>query len=251
MPFWRIAMMEGYPFTVFDNERWTLQLCDKLIQRNWTCIDVRAGRFHPYTWLFSSKAIDGVVMAYEPHPHVWQELLKNTEGWPKPKHFHLRNLGLSNRQFKGRFFAWGCWTLLPEGHEYYAKNDKREIFEVQFTTLDDEIDQYKLDRVDLIKIDADGAEEYIIKGAQEIINIFNPYFMLELSPACAEAVGSRTASMAEFLIDRGYTFYIGNGIVSTDPEGVENSAPYGSTASINAFAVPLVCKAEFEKALGK
>jgi FkbM family methyltransferase len=60
-----------------------------------------------------------------------------------------------------------------------TKNTWRTIT-VKTITLDEVCRSLSLNNIDMIKIDAEGAESYILSGANEIINRFRPLFLVEI-----------------------------------------------------------------------
>jgi FkbM family methyltransferase len=70
---------------------------------------------------------------------------------------------------------------------------------VKVTTLDDFINEYKIDRVDFVKIDIEGGEKLIFEGAKDIFTSFNQLIIM------FEAVDLNTKGFAysvkDFLID--------------------------------------------------
>jgi len=51
---------------------------------------------------------------------------------------------------------------------------------VKTITLDEVCHSLSLNNIDMIKIDAEGAEPYILSGANDIINRFRPLFLVEI-----------------------------------------------------------------------
>jgi hypothetical protein len=49
--------------------------------------------------------------------------------------------------------------------------------------LDEVVRTLNLDKIDLIKIDVEGAETYVLSGAQKVINQFRPLLLVEVLEA--------------------------------------------------------------------
>jgi FkbM family methyltransferase len=59
---------------------------------------------------------------------------------------------------------------------------------VKTITLDQVVRTLNLDKIDLIKIDVEGAEAYVLSGAQKVINQFRPLLLVEVLGANRENV---------------------------------------------------------------
>ena len=54
---------------------------------------------------------------------------------------------------------------------------------VKTITLDEVVRKLNLDKIDLVKIDVEGAEVYVLSGAQKVINQFRPLLLVEVLEA--------------------------------------------------------------------
>lgn len=102
-------------------------------------------------------------------------------------------------------------------------------------TLDQFIKENEITKVDLIKLDVDGNEVDILKGAQETFKRFRPILLVELSPihfSNKEQPYSFSDQVQE-LIKLNYTFHdvLGKKI-TLNAEYLENWIPYGTLVNI-------------------
>lgn len=121
------------------------------------------------------------VYAFEPNPYVFEILKKNVGLWD-PNRIEPVNLALwfekgnldlrieRNRTGPGATIL----TDLKGTFMEKAGNEYSEIVKVKTTTIDHFVKEKGLSRVDFIKIDTEGAERGIIKGAKETIRRFKP-----------------------------------------------------------------------------
>jgi FkbM family methyltransferase len=115
--------------------------------------------------------------AFEPNPYVFEVLKKNAEMWsdrikPYPVALSSQNgesdlfiadeLGTISTMLKNR-------ESTPLKLREYTKSVK-----VKTMTIDNFVKEEKIDRVDFIKIDTEGFEKEIIKGAEKTIKEFKP-----------------------------------------------------------------------------
>jgi FkbM family methyltransferase len=70
------------------------------------------------------------------------------------------------------------------GGSYIGPNDGRTVVEaIEVTTLDAWVETEGLDRLDLIKLDVEGGEPFVLDGAVRTIERFHPTLVVELNPA--------------------------------------------------------------------
>ena len=119
------------------------------------------------------------VYAFEPNPYVFEILKKHAEMWSdKIKPYQL---ALSDKNGEADLFIseglelGGVSTMLKNKEKsalkFYKYNKK---VKVKTMTLDSFVKEYNVERVDFIKIDAEGSEREILKGAKETIKRFKP-----------------------------------------------------------------------------
>jgi len=117
------------------------------------------------------------VYAFEPNPYVFEILKKHAEMWSdKIKPYQL---ALSEKNGEADLFIseeLGAASTMLENREKsilkFHKYNKK--VKVKTMTLDSFVKEYNVERVDFIRIDAEGSEREIIKGAKETIKRFKP-----------------------------------------------------------------------------
>lgn len=70
------------------------------------------------------------------------------------------------------------------------------------------IDSFNLGRVDFLKIDVEGFELRVLKGAEQTINRFHPKMLIEVNHGALERQGARFSDLSNWLVEHGYTFEI-------------------------------------------
>lgn len=110
------------------------------------------------------------IYAFEPFAESYAQLQANTKSDPKIKTF---NFGLSDRNGKQNFHT----NLSAETNSLLATDnlaaqtwvplllDTEDIVEAEFKTLDSVLAELKISRVDLLKLDVQGAESLVLQGA--------------------------------------------------------------------------------------
>jgi FkbM family methyltransferase len=78
-------------------------------------------------------------------------------------------------------------------------------YKVRARPLDDIVKESGVARVDVIKIDVEGAETLVLKGSQETLARFHPILMVEIIDRQLRQMGSSAAELTDFLRAQGYT----------------------------------------------
>jgi len=78
---------------------------------------------------------------------------------------------------------------------------------IQMTTLSDILDKTGVEKIDLIKIDVEGAEKMTLKGCARILEKARPRIIIELNPTLAAASGLRADGAWRMLVSLGYKMY--------------------------------------------
>lgn len=105
---------------------------------------------------------------------------------------------------------------------------------VRMETLDGLAARLKLDRVDIIKIDVEGAEVGVVAGARQVLSSSRPILLLEVNDGALRAQGQSGNSLIELLRSEfNYT-------ILAYSEATGRPAPWsaGEPLSLNVVAVP-------------
>jgi hypothetical protein len=74
--------------------------------------------------------------------------------------------------------------------------------------LDDFVEREKIERVDAIKIDVEGAELRVIRGADKTIRRDKPILMVEIQAATLQAAGTTPEELFETIVSYGYNAFV-------------------------------------------
>lgn len=77
-------------------------------------------------------------------------------------------------------------------------------YSVRAMPLDAIVKESKLDRVDVIKIDVEGAEFEVLKGASHTLDEFRPVLVIEIEPEQLKSMGTSAEEVKQFLASHGY-----------------------------------------------
>jgi FkbM family methyltransferase len=152
----------------FAEEETGLQFLERFLQPGMIVVD--AGAHEGYYTLFASRRVGrtGKVIAFEPSPRErkalrWHVLVNQC--W----NVRIQGLALGSEAGEAEFHIvdgaqTGLNSLKPP-----AILDGTSIIKVQVTSLDDWVRAQNLDRVDFIKLDVEGAELSVVKGASGLL----------------------------------------------------------------------------------
>ena len=78
-------------------------------------------------------------------------------------------------------------------------------YKVRARLLDDIVRESGVSRVDVIKIDVEGAEYLVLKGSQQTMAQYHPIVLVEMIDHQLQQMGSSAAQVREFFRAQGYT----------------------------------------------
>jgi len=159
----------------YEYEKLETELISKLKPKVFIDVGAHIGY---YTMLVHKLGAEKII-AIEPDPRVFRILNRSIEA------NKLDNIITINRA------AYDKSNVKLELH-LSTKSGLSSIFSSHLTktrcgtitiktiTLDEVYRSLNLDKIDVVKIDVEGAESYVLSGANEIINAFRPIFLVEI-----------------------------------------------------------------------
>jgi FkbM family methyltransferase len=85
--------------------------------------------------------------------------------------------------------------------------EKGEHVDVRAISLDDWFRDTGTARWNTMKLDAEGSEPAVLRGAKNAIERFRPFLIVEINGIILKQVGSSAGEVMEFLTARGYCMY--------------------------------------------
>jgi FkbM family methyltransferase len=79
------------------------------------------------------------------------------------------------------------------------------VYHVRARPLDAIIQETGVSRVDVMKIDVEGAELLVLKGAKQTLARYRPVLIVEVTDELLQSMGASAAELREFLRSQGYT----------------------------------------------
>jgi FkbM family methyltransferase len=177
--------------------------------------------------LLASKAVgnSGKIFAFEPSPKTFIRLTENVA------HNHLTNCILENialSNVEGEFSimlsqegfdAWNSLAKPTMGNLYYEEK-------VTTKTLDSFIDEAEIKKINFIKIDVEGWEINVLKGASNYLINNDPTILFEVAQDSLINAGFSVKELFEILNSYGFTIFRINENLSLDVEDFKENYLY-------------------------
>ena len=141
---------------------------------------------------FHNRFPNARILGFEPHPETFAVLQQNVSGLPHVSVFNC-GLGAVNTRVSvpGESINFGAFSTA--GRQRGQKEDRKTV-ECDIRRVDDVLRELGIDKVDLIKIDCEGAEADVFAGLSSEILERCQWIVGELHDASAFALLARLAS---------------------------------------------------------
>ena len=167
----------------------------ELLKKGMNVVDIGAN-IGVYTVLAAEKVGEnGKVVAIEPEPKNYKQLLENI----KLNNFQNvipKNIALTDHEGLEKLYLSSSFA----GHSLVFHEDEDSYINIPVTTIDKLVDELNIKRIDIIKIDTEGAEMPILKGAEKTLKS-NPNVKIFVA---SYHYPSQVKEVRQFLSDRGF-----------------------------------------------
>ncbi len=193
--FWRGAYSTGQ-----------LMLLGKILKEDMVFFDIGANKGE-FTVFAAKRLGKGRVFAFEPVKGLCIELKANVTA----NHFQqvdIVNKGLGNSNTQAVIFNaekkydheinWGTYSI------YRRKGVDHPSGTIELMKLDDFVNDRKIAAVDIMKIDIEGAELEMLRGAEQTIRRFKPVIFIEINEVTSSAAGYHSLDILAYLANVGY-----------------------------------------------
>ena len=115
---------------------------------------------------------------------------------------------------------FGQASLKSHSIASWAKPE-RQAYDCEVITLDSYVTQKGIDRLDLIKIDVEGAELWALRGGRQTIERFHPVIHAECMPSWTTSFDYTPADLVSFLREQGYVYFYSGCLLPLDSPETE------------------------------
>jgi FkbM family methyltransferase len=178
--------------------------CDRIhrfikanVRADWVSADVGAN-YGFYSVLLAFLSPKGEVHSFEPVPWLCERIARNAKRNGLEAAVHISQVALSN-------VSGDCLLAAPAegdvGHGLASILPDRDLWrwgrpqKVPALTLDEYVDERRLQRLDFIKIDVEGAEHLVIEGARRTMAKFRPAAVVEINESSFPQVSGTLARL--------------------------------------------------------
>jgi len=163
--------------------------------------------------LFAARAVGptGCVVVFEPNPECFQRTKRNLELNDFVCGVFLRNFALGEDRYSARMYCPGGEPARSTinhliAHKFFSDREVPVDFQVQVEKLDDAIST-GLPIPNFIKIDAEGYEFEVLRGAEQTLREHRPDLFIEMHGATREHWIQNRLSVQRLITNCGYRVF--------------------------------------------
>jgi FkbM family methyltransferase len=184
-----------------------LTLLDRILRPDMTFLDVGAnqGEFSVFA---APRLSAGRIISLEPVSFLFERLQRNVtaNGF---RNVTTLQRGLSDRDavvgiymVRSRFTDGSLNEGLPSTVRFV--DAENEIEQIRVIPLDSLVADLNINRLDVMKVDVEGAEMRVLLGAAESIYRFRPVILLEINDETCRSAGYRAEDLIDYVEKMGY-----------------------------------------------
>lgn len=240
---WDLDLREGIDFAIWllgAFEPGTVRRYRDIVREGDVVLDIGANVGAHTLLLAKTVGAGGKVLAFEPTDYALEKLQKNRSLNPDlAGRIECYQYMLVDETAAGTRTPeiYSSWPLGQDGDVHALHRGQLKTTNgAQAQTLDHVIASLGLDKVDFIKLDIDGFECGMMRGADAVLARWHPKIIMELAPYSLAEQGESFAELIGILRKHGYALFdlVTGKALEMDPSRLEQKIPPGS--SINAVA---------------
>ncbi len=228
-------------------ETGTLDVLRRIVDSNDTILDIGANMGW-YTVHLAMFARHGMVHAFEPMPPTFRRLVHNCDLNNVDVNTKLVNVALGDHQGEAQLHSF---ANLGHGHSSLSTLGRSDhtAWDVTMMTLDEYLKENGIDRVDVVKMDVEGAEMGVLRGGMLIFSLNPPpIWIVEMNDETAASFGYAPVDLLETIAKQGeYAFFR---VVRSWDRVVAMSSVHDYRHGDNAICVPRERMDHWRRAMG-
>lgn len=204
--------MQSHIFWYGYYSRDVVYVLDRLVRPGMVVMDIGANIGEISMALAKRVGANGRVFSFEPMDKLYARL---SEHIAVNSFYQVKalNIGLSDKAGSAKIYSAN--EVFKDGAEHqglgtiYASKTRSVLDQViTLSTLDQVVAENGLQRLDLMKIDVEGAELSVLKGGLATLERFRPMIVIEIQSETSHDAGYEPADILGLLSRFGYTFQI-------------------------------------------
>lgn len=204
------TLNDSYKYVYFTGfyEPAITKLFSQIVQPGDVCLDIGANMGW-FTTLFQRlTGIKGQVHAFEPVKTTFEHLQHNVDLNGGTSNVKLNNIALGDEE---KDIEIHIFNNLPDGHAsmaVFGESDYKSL-SARMVTLDSYLESNNIDNVRLVKMDIEGAELMMLKGASKLFEQDKlPVLEVEMALATTSGFGYLPNDLLQYIGSKGsYEFY--------------------------------------------
>lgn len=191
----RILFWHGY------YEKKFVLLLEELLKEDDVFVDIGANIGY-YSLIASKKAVKGLVFAFEPFSGNRSELEDNIS-LNRINNIQVSALAISNEKTSKTLFVSANDNTGMTGFQK-PSNFNGAIETIHTITLDEWAKENHIDRINMIKIDIEGAEYEALEGISNVLTEMKPVVMIEIQASLLAKYKKQPGDIYRFMKNHGY-----------------------------------------------
>ena len=222
-------MIDSNVLLLGGHEPRTMATVRRCVSNGDTALDIGANAGYYTLPLAQFVGPTGRVVAFEPTEWAYEKLQVNI-GLNDFTNIRTEKLALSDSA--GRREVASSETAFRASWPLEGRPHSRPVELVEFVRLDDYVGE-NVASVDFMKVDVDGFELRVLRGAVETLRRFRPILLVEIGKATEAEVGDDPLELVRLLDELGYSFYDDEGRTHLgSPQEVVDAIPWSEPVMI-------------------
>lgn len=202
---WHLDLTEGIDLQIYLFGRFepaTARKLEEMSANAKTILDIGANIGSHTLPMAAASSPESLIYAFEPTDWAVSRLNRNLELNPTlKKKVKVCQIALGDEDKSSIAGFYSSWSLTSkEGQQHPVhKGFFQASTQAKQMTLDHFCRDHQISKVDLIKMDVDGFEVKVLKGAKDVLSKHRPILIFELSPYVLEENGDRIEDLFEIL----------------------------------------------------
>lgn len=239
---WRVDLREGIDLAIYLGifEADSVSTIRRLLSPGAVALDIGANIGAHTLPMAGSVGPNGKVYAFEPTQFAFEKLQKNINLNPDLKgRVVLEQMILGDSTTSLPDHIYSSWPLTSDStlHQRHGGRLMRTTG-AQTSSVDQYVREAGIRRLDLIKIDVDGHESAVLRGAHSTLTKMRPPIVMEFAPYVLDEAGASVEGLCEILRRHRYHLYAASTgqMFPIAIERLKRLLPDGS--GINVLCVP-------------